>query len=110
MNADEARLELFSFFADHLEKRDFFRKEAGSAVGRREKAALIIHSVLAWGQGPKTSILFTCGWQLEPESPQVRGWVDECVAAARREAPVAVAAANELVVGCIQHPMPGLEQ
>jgi len=110
MNVDEARLELFSFFADHLEARDFFRKEAGSLVRPREKAALIIQSVVAWGQGPKTSVLFVCGWMLEPESPLVRGWVDECIEAARREAPEAMAAANELVVGCVKHTMPGLEQ
>lgn len=108
MTRDDARLALFSWLCDYLESRGQFLNE-GLAVGRKDEAALVIHSITPYAAGdPRLSVFFGCAMNLDATGPVVSRWVSECVDAARREIPDTVAAAGELVVSCVAHPMPGL--
>jgi len=108
MTRDDARLALFSWLCDYLESRAHFLKE-GVAVGRKDEAALVIHSVTPYAEGDlRVAVFFGCAMNLDATGPVVSRWVSECVDAARREIPDAVAAVGELVVSCVANPMPGL--
>jgi hypothetical protein len=108
MTRDDARLALFSWLCDYLESRGHFHNE-GLEVGRSDEAALILNSITPYGVGdPRVAVFFGCAMDLDATGPVVSRWVSECVDAARREIPDTVAAAGELVVSCVAHPMPGL--
>jgi hypothetical protein len=109
MTHDEACLHLYGFWMDYLESRGYFLG-AGAAVDPKDEAAMIIGSVTPDASGLKTGVLSLCASGLDPEAAAVRGWMDDCVAAARRGASEAVAAAGELVVACSREFRPGLVQ
>ncbi len=108
MTRDEACLALFVWLCDYLEGRRHFLDE-GLAVGRRDEAALVIHSVTHYGEGdPRVAVFFGCAMDLAANGPDVSRWVRACVDAARGAIPDTIAAAGELVVSCVAYPMPGL--
>ncbi len=108
MTHGEALLALHAWLYDRVECRRWFLGE-GVAVGRRDEAALILNAVTAASSAPPRAVVqFVCAMGLDPDGPPVTRWVEECVAAARREVPEVVAAAGELVVVCTPNAMPGL--
>ncbi len=108
MTREEACYQLMFWLNEHLESRRWFLDE-GVAVGRKDEAALVIHSVTSYTEGDlRAAVFFGCAMNLDATGPVVSRWVSECVDAARREIPDTVAAAGELVVSCVAHPMPGL--
>ena len=78
-------------------------------LSRSIAAALILNAVTRQEATPPRAVVqFVCAMGLDPKGPAVTRWVDECVAAARRDVPDVVAAAGELVVVCTPYTMPGL--
>lgn len=109
MTPDEACLRLHAFWMDYLESRRYFLG-AGKAVDPEDEAAMIIGSVVYEAGHQKTCVLFMCSTEIDPEGPAVRGWMDECVAAARRDEADTLAVLGELSVGCAREFRGGLTQ
>jgi hypothetical protein len=108
MTHDEACLALHGFWMDHLESRGYFLGP-GVAVDPEDEAAMIIGSVTPDGER-RSAVLFMCASTLDPDGPAVRAWMDDCIAAARRDAPAAIAAAGALAVACARSFGAGLSQ
>ncbi len=109
MTKDDACLKLHAFIADFLEQHQYYL-DSGAPVSSKDEAALIIGSVTPSLSEPKTNVLFYCASSLDPSSPPVTTWIDECMDAARRSCPDEITAAQQLAVSCIRHGRPGLVQ
>lgn len=108
MTPVEVHLKIDRFISDYLEKKNHFL-DAGVKVSPEDEAAFILASVTPHGaSGPGTNILFNCASTLDPNSPPVTQWVEECVRALRTGAPELVEAAGQLYPSCLQEPEPGL--
>lgn len=90
MNKKEISRAVNEFLTTFIESREGFIWEATESVSwwdDRDERALVLGSANPHVSEPTMSVVFHCSKQLDPKSPPVTDWIEECLAAARGALP-----------------------